>query len=47
MGITHQTLTLFKGLFNIIQNKSVMDFFLANRPEERMIIIEQAAPFDP
>jgi hypothetical protein len=47
MGITHQTPSLFKGLFNIIQNESVMDFFLANGPEERMIIIEQAAPVDP
>jgi hypothetical protein len=47
MGITHQTPSLFKGMFNIIQNESAMDFFLANGPEERMIIIEQAALVDP
>ena len=47
MGISAQTPTLFRGLYNIIHNESDMDFFLANGPEERMIIIEQAALVDP
>ena len=47
MGISAQTPTLFRGLYKIIHNESDMDFFLANGPEERMIIIEQAAPVDP
>ncbi|XP_066320365.1 uncharacterized protein [Miscanthus floridulus] len=46
MGISAQTPTLFRGLYNIIHNESDMDFFLANGPEERMIIIEQATPVD-
>jgi len=46
MGISAQTPTLFRGLYNIIHNESDMDFFLANGPEEKMIIIEQAAPVD-
>jgi hypothetical protein len=47
MGITHETPRLFKGLSTIIQNESYMDWFLANGPEERRIIIEQVAPVDP
>ena len=46
MGISAQTPKLFRGLYNIIHNESDMDFFLANSPEERMIIIEQATPVD-
>jgi hypothetical protein len=47
MGIGAQTPTLFRGLHNVILNESEMDFFLTCGPEERMMIIEQAAPVDP
>jgi hypothetical protein len=46
MGITAATPALFKVLYMIIHNESSMDFFIANDPDERMLIIQEAARVD-
>jgi hypothetical protein len=43
MGITAVTPALFKGVYKIIHNESSMNFFIANGPDERILIIQEVA----
>jgi hypothetical protein len=43
MGVTAETPDLFRGVYNIVCNESLMDFFLSNAPIERMLIIKEVA----
>lgn len=45
-GATSKTPKLWLGVLKIIQNESVMDFFLESDPEGRMIIIKDFAGVD-
>jgi len=42
-GRSEHTLVESKGLYNLVQNEVLMDLFIVQRPEERMLTLKTAA----